>query len=123
MPTTAEAEGATSRGRRGRSAGGAEARRALRGSGTLVKNRYIERQIPPYELLSEEGLALVEHNGETVLEEIGIEFREEPGALALFKEAGADLEGERVRFPRGLCRKPFETIPPQVTQHARKPAR
>ncbi|HEY9536023.1 MAG TPA: trimethylamine methyltransferase family protein [Kiloniellaceae bacterium] len=123
MPTTAEAEGATPRGRRGRSAGGAEARRALRGSGTLVKNRYIERQIPPYELLSEEGLALVEHNAETVLEEIGIEFREEPEALALFKEAGADIEGERVRFPRGLCRKLCETIPPQFTQHARNPER
>src|SRR3546814_3622189 len=44
-------------------------------------------------------------------------------ALALFKEAGADIEGERVRFPRGLCRKLCETIPPQFTQHARNPER
>jgi trimethylamine--corrinoid protein Co-methyltransferase len=86
MPRTAEADGATSgdgggRGRRGRGGGGADARRALRTSGPVVKHRYIERQIPPYELLSEEGLALVEANAETVLEEIGIEFREDPEAL------------------------------------------
>jgi trimethylamine--corrinoid protein Co-methyltransferase len=128
MPTTAEAEGATSggegrSGRRGRAAGGAEARRALRGSGTVVKNRYIERQIPPYELLSEEGLVLVERNAETVLEEIGIEFREDPEALELWKQAGAEVDGERVRFPRGLCRKLCETIPSTFTQHARNPER
>ena len=133
MPTTAEAEGATAadaqgegegrRGRRGRAAGGAEARRALRTGGPVVKNRYIERQIPPYELLSEEGLDLVERNAETVLAEIGIEFREDPEALALFKAAGADVDGERVRFPRGLCRQLCATIPPVFTQHARNPER
>ena len=135
MPNTAEAEdampatdaGATGgeerRGRRGRGSGGAGARRALRSGGTAAKNRYIERQIAPYELLSEEGLALVENNAETVLEEIGIEFREDPEALALWKEAGASVEGERVRFPRGLCRELCKTIPAQFTQHARNPER
>src|SRR3546814_9756457 len=54
---------------------------------------------------------------------IGSEFREDPDALALFKEAGADVDGERVRFPRGLCRKLCETIPPVFTQHARNPER
>jgi len=127
MPTTTDADGATpgrGEGRRGRrGSGGAEARRAQRSSGTVPKSRYIERQIPPYEQLSEEGLALVEHNAETILEEIGIEFREDPEALALWKDAGAEVEGERVRFPRGLCRKLCETIPSSFTQHARNPER
>ncbi len=131
MPTTIDADGATAapgdgegrRGRRSRSGGGAEARRALRGSGPVAKNRYIERQIPPYEVLSEEGLSLVEENAETVLEEIGIEFREDPEALELFKAAGADVSGERVRFPRGLARELCKTIPAQFTQHARNPER
>ncbi len=117
-------DGGRARGRRGRGGGGgAEARRALRSSGTAAKNRFIERRIPPYEILTEEGLALVEQNAETVLEEIGIEFREDPEALALWKEAGADVQGERVRFPRGLCRKLCETIPSGFTQHARNPER
>ena len=111
-------------GRRGRRAGGgAEARRAKRGGGTTPKNRYIQRQIPPYEILSEENLALIEENAETVLQEIGIEFRDDPEALAMWKEAGADVDGERVRFPRGLCRKLCETIPSSFTQHARNPER
>src|SRR3546814_13969311 len=54
---------------------------------------------------------------------IGSEFREDPDALVLFKGAGADVDGERVRFPRGLCRKLCETIPPVFTQHARNPER
>ena len=127
MARIAEIEGAQrsgGEGRRGRrSGGGAEARRALRSGGMAAKNSFIRRQIPPYEVLSEEGLALVEENAETVLEEIGIEFREDAEALAMWKDAGAEVEGERVRFPRGLCRKLCETIPSSFTQHARNPER
>ncbi len=111
-------------GRRGRrSGGGADARRAKRSGSTAPKSRHITRNIPCYEPLSEEALELIEHNAETVLEEIGIEFRDDPEALALWKEAGADVQGERVRFPRGLCRKLCETIPSEFTQHARNPER
>jgi len=109
------------RGRRG--AGGAEARRARRSGGGVRQNPYITRNIPLYEPLGAEALELIEHNAETVLEEIGIEFREDPEALELWKGAGADVKGERVRFPRGLCRKLIETAPGRFTQHARNPER
>jgi trimethylamine---corrinoid protein Co-methyltransferase len=125
MPGTVEADGATSsdgggRGRRGR--GGAEARRTLRGSGTVAKNRYIERQIPPYEPLSEEGLALVEANAETVLEEIGIEFREDPEALELWKQAGAEVDGRARAFPARPLPQADADHPVEFTQHARNPS-
>ena len=93
------------RGRRGRgNAGGADARRALRRGGKAEKLSYITRQIPAYRILSEEGLELIEHNADTILEEIGIEFRDDAEALQIWKDAGADVQGERVRFPRGMCR-------------------
>ena len=38
-------------------------------------------------MLSEEGLAIIERNADTLLEEVGIEFREHPRALELFKQA------------------------------------
>ncbi|MGB7805011.1 MAG: trimethylamine methyltransferase family protein, partial [Actinomycetota bacterium] len=39
-----------------------------------------------------------------------------------FKAAGADVEGERVRFPAGLCRQLVQaTAPREFTQHARNP--
>jgi trimethylamine--corrinoid protein Co-methyltransferase len=111
-------------GRRGRrAAGGREARRALRGGAKGVKHPYIIRKLPLTELMGEEGLALIEANAETVLEEIGIEFRDDPEALEIWKQAGADVDGERVRFPRGLCRALIKTAPSSFTQHARNPER
>ncbi len=65
---------------------------------------YITRNIPYYEVLGEEGLALMEHNADTILQEIGIDFRDDPECLQIWKAAGADVQGERVRFPRGMCR-------------------
>src|SRR5690606_743064 len=115
----------TGGGRRGRGErGGAAARRAARsGGGPGGPLTYIKRQIPVYEVLNEEGIALIETNADTVLEEIGIEFRDDAEALALWKEAGADVRGERVHFPRGLPRALLKTAPSVFTQHARNPAR
>ncbi len=85
---------------------------------------WIERRIPCFEVLDTEALELIEHNADTVLEEIGIEFREFPRALRLFRDAGADVDGERVRFPPGMCRSIVQaTAPREFTQHARNPKR
>ena len=81
-----------------------QARRAKRAALSAVGPPYITRRIPVYEMANEETLSLVENNAETVLEEIGIEFRDDQDALALFRTAGATINGERVRFPRGMCR-------------------
>ncbi|MBX2868340.1 MAG: trimethylamine methyltransferase family protein [Acidiferrobacterales bacterium] len=84
---------------------------------------YISRKIPLYEIISEEGLATIEHNADTILEEIGIDFRYEP-ALKMFKQAGASIEGERVRFPRGMCRELIQASAPKIfEQKARNAAR
>ena len=108
-------------GRRAR--GGAEARRATRSSGVQVQKPFIRRNIPLYEPFSTEMLELIEHNCDIVLAETGIEFREDPEALAMWKAAGADVQGERVRFPRGLVRSLLKTAPRIFTQYARNPAR
>ncbi|MFQ5784843.1 MAG: trimethylamine methyltransferase family protein [Alphaproteobacteria bacterium] len=108
---------------RRRARGGSEARRAARGRREIAQLPYITRGIPLTEVLSEEGLEIIENNAETILEEIGIEFREDAEALDLWKEAGADVDGERVRLPRGLARTLLETAPRQFTQHARNPDR
>ena len=106
-----------------RGAGGHEARRARRQSGEIRQFPYITRRIPLYEVLDEDGLALIEANTDTILEEIGIEFREDEEALALWRTAGADVRGERVHFPKGLCRALLKDAPAVFTQHARNPAR
>ncbi|QFT92975.1 Trimethylamine methyltransferase (MTTB) [Roseovarius sp. THAF9] len=108
--------------RRARGGGGA-ARRAERTAVSVETAKYIERNIPNFEILNEEALEMIEHNAETVLEEIGVNFVENPKALQMWKDAGADVQGERVHIPRGLARELIKTAPSQYTQHARNPER
>ncbi|MFT4151184.1 MAG: trimethylamine methyltransferase family protein [Paracoccaceae bacterium] len=109
-------------GRRARGGGGA-ARRAERTAVSVETARFITRNIPNFEVLNEEALQVIEWNAETVLEEIGVNFVENPAALDLWRAAGADVRGERVRIPRGLARKLCATAPSSFTQHARNPER
>ena len=108
--------------RRARGGGGA-ARRAERTAVSIETARFIERNIPNLELLDEEALQIIEWNADTVLEEIGVNFVDNPAALDLWREAGAEVTGERVRIPRGLARKLCATAPGRFTQHARNPSR
>ncbi|HYA71540.1 MAG TPA: trimethylamine methyltransferase family protein, partial [Roseiarcus sp.] len=102
---------------------GREARRSARAQRGVASVPYITRAIPLTEMLSEEGLGIIERNADALLQDVGVEFRDAPRALALFKEAGCDIKGERVRFPRGLARQLCATAPAQYVQHARNPQR
>ncbi|OAN97829.1 trimethylamine methyltransferase family protein [Sulfitobacter geojensis] len=108
--------------RRGRGGGGA-ARRAERSAVSFETAKYIERNIPNFEILTEEALQIIETNAEIVLEEVGVNFLDNPAAIQRWRDAGAEIDGERVRIPRGLARKLCATAPSQYTQHARNPAR
>jgi trimethylamine--corrinoid protein Co-methyltransferase len=84
----------------------------------------IVRKIKSYDILDEEGLQLIEGNADLILQEIGIEIRDDEEAIKLWKGAGASVDGTRVRFPKGLCRSLIQaTAPRMFTQHARNPAR
>jgi trimethylamine--corrinoid protein Co-methyltransferase len=75
-------------------------------------------------VLNADGLALIERNADIILAEVGIEFRGDPEALDLWRKAGAQVQGELVRFPPGMCRALVQkTAPREFTQHARNPAR
>ena len=108
--------------KRGRLGGGA-ARRAERTAIKIEAARYIERNIPNFEILDDEAIEIIEANAETVLEEIGVNFIDNPGALDRWRKAGATIEGERVHIPPGLARQLCSTAPSMFTQHARNPAR
>ena len=114
----------TGRRRAGREAGGREGRRAARESTVVKSSPFIERKIPYFEYLTEENLQLIEANADILLEEIGIDFLDDPEALEMWKEAGADVQGTRVHFPKGLCRSIIQaTAPKEYIQHARNPER
>lgn len=105
--------------RRSRGTGGGAARRAERTAVNVEVARFITRNIPNFEVLTEEAIEVIEYNAETVLEEIGVVFANNPAALDRWRNAGADVDGDRVRIPRGLARKLCATAPSTFTQHAR----
>jgi len=109
-------------GRKARGGGGA-ARRAERTAVSLETARFIARNIPNFEVLGPEAIEIIEWNAETILEEIGVNFPENPAALARWREAGADVRGERVHIPRGLARSLCARAPASFTQLARNPER
>ena len=103
--------------------GGGAARRAERTSVQVETARYIERNIPNMELLDDAALEMIEEHAEQVLEEVGVNFVQNPAALERWRAAGAKIDGERVRIPRGLARELIKTAPSRFTQHARNPAK
>ncbi len=106
-----------------RKRGGRQARRQQARGTVPAVIPFITRKIPEYILLDEEGLSLIEDNADTILQEIGIEYHYPP-ALQLFRQAGADVSGTRVRFPKGLCRKIIRDSAPRIfEQKARNPLR
>ena len=107
-----------------RSARGASRRRAGgrgRERPQVTAPAFIERKIPFYEFLGEEGLVRLEEQADWIIQEIGLEFRDDPKALEIWKAAGADVKGTRVRLDRGVARELCRTAPREFVQHARNP--
>jgi trimethylamine---corrinoid protein Co-methyltransferase len=119
QPATALASGRRAR-------GGADARRAARTSTAIKQAGFIRRKIKLYEPFSDDQLEMIEHNAETVLEEVGLDIYEDEEIVEIWKNAGADVKANatdprrfRVRFPRGLVRALIKTAPREYVQHAR----
>ena len=121
----ANSEGSGGRSRRGggRASGGAAARRASRQTSVSRMLPVADRSMPPVEVLSEDQLEHLMDQAENLLQEIGIDIRDEPEGPQLFKAAGADVDGDRVRIPKGLAPQLMSTAPSTFVQHARNPAR
>ncbi len=109
--------------RRSRRGGGRSARQAAR-SIVLEHEPFLTRKLKPIEVLDEEGLSIIERNAETILEQVGMEIMGYDEALTIFSGAGAEVDGTRVRFPRGMCRELIQNSAPRsFVQTARNPAR
>ena len=109
---------------RRRRGGGRAARQAQRATADVAFNTHVQRKLPPVNVLDDEGLAQIESNAEMILSEVGVAFQDFPRALDLWRDAGADVDGEMVCFPRGMCREIVQaTAPATYLQHSRNPAR
>ena len=83
----------------------------------------VKREIPTYDIVSEEGLEIIEEKTDEILQEVGIDFRGDDVALEIWKRAGADVRGQRVRFDKGHIRSLLKTVPSSFVMHGRNPER
>ncbi|NKB76263.1 MAG: trimethylamine methyltransferase [Gammaproteobacteria bacterium] len=102
--------------RRGRSARVDQRRKPAQVIATSAK-----RNIPTTELFDENSLDQLEAHADWILKDIGIEFRGDSETLDLFRQAGASVDGERVRFDPGHAKALCATAPAQFVMHARDP--
>lgn len=102
--------------------GGGHAARAATPREKSPRRPFIQRRLGTFNILAEEGLALIEANADRILQITGMEFQGAPDILDIFRTAGCDVQGTRVRFQPGFCRRTIQaTVPAQFRQHARNP--
>ncbi|MEM0949646.1 MAG: trimethylamine methyltransferase family protein [Pseudomonadota bacterium] len=99
-------------------AGGRGARRALRARRDTKMLPALRRNLPICAPMDDEQIARIDTASMGILEDVGVVFRD-PIALADWKQAGADVRGERVHLDRALVRDLIRTIPSTFTYHAR----
>ena len=75
---------------------------------------FILRKLGTFNVLNDEGLETIEENADQILAETGMDFLDDPEILEVFEQAGFDVNGTRVRFPSGSCRKIITATAPSV---------
>ena len=104
----------------GRVRRGRDARAARRRTRTRFWLPELERRIPWVDLLSDDQVEVIHDASMDVVEEVGVEFRCDD-ALALWRDAGAAVDGARVRLDREHLMALVGTAPSSYTMVARDP--
>lgn len=107
-----QAEGTVRRGR--------SARRVSRQTLDTKMLPALKRKLPLTEPMSQEQVEKIDAASMSILEDIGVVFRDEI-ALEDWRKIGADVRGETVHLDRALVRELISTIPASFTYHARNP--
>ena len=80
----------------------------------------MERGLPYIDLLNEEQLLRLHDYSVSILEQVGIEFRDDE-SLNFWRKAGANVTGQRVRIARALLMELVAKAPESYVLHARNP--
>jgi trimethylamine--corrinoid protein Co-methyltransferase len=104
---------------------GREARRIERAgshpTGAVCSPQWL-RLIPPYDFVDPSVVEQIHDTSMAILEGTGIDFRDDE-ALEIWRAAGAEVDGWRVRIPRELLLAQVGLAPAEFTHHARNPAK
>lgn len=84
---------------------------------------YIQRRLAFFDPLDEEQIARLEGQVDWLIENVGIDFRDDPVALDIWRKAGVKPDGCRIRADAQMIRDLCKTAPKEFTQLARNPER
>ena len=90
---------------------------------TAPASPFIKRSLPFFDILDAEKIEALERQVDWLIEEVGIAFRDDPGALDLWRAEGANLDGDIIRAPADWIRSLCAKAPSKFTQIARNPER
>ncbi len=102
--------------------GGRTARQASIADAPVMHRPTLVRDIPVLELLDAEGVEKIHDMAMRIIEEIGVDFRDAE-TIDIWRRAGADVTGERVRASREMLMELIATAPSEYLHHARNPER
>ena len=86
-----------------RTGGGREARVKERSTSHITAPAFIRRKVMPYDLLTPDGLDLIESKADQLMAEVGIDIKEDADR-DLFRQAGASVEDiDRLRSAGALA--------------------
>ncbi len=83
----------------------------------------IRRRLAYFDPLDEEEIVRLEAQVDWIVQDVGIAFRDDPAALALWRAEGASVDGDTVRAPADWIRTLCAQAPRTFVQRARNPDR
>lgn len=89
----------------------------------VLPSPHVQRQLPFYDVIDEDTIIKLEAQVDWLMQEIGIEFHDDPEAHRIWAEAGANVDGTRVRADAAWIRELCAKAPREFQQVARNPAR
>ena len=90
---------------------------------TAPASPFVQRKLPFFDVIDEDSIVKLEAQVDWIIESIGLEFRDDPEAHRIWKEAGADVQGTRVKADAQWIRELCAKAPSEFRQVARNPER
>ncbi len=84
---------------------------------------FVQRRLPFFDVLDEETIVKLERQVDWLIQDVGLDFRDDPEAIRIWEEAGVKVDECRVRAPADWIRSLCAKAPREFTQLARNPER
>ncbi|MEO0567038.1 MAG: trimethylamine methyltransferase family protein [Pseudomonadota bacterium] len=84
---------------------------------------FVQRKLPFFDVIDEEGIETLERQVDWLIEDVGIEFRDDPEAHRIWVEAGAEVEENRIKADATWIRELCKSAPSVFQQVARNSER